>query len=92
MKKVVFLLVVLLTLMPVKTEANDFLVLATSLCENTKVDNKSGIRKALKKHGVKIRRIYDDIKCNDMSLHAFAKANGAEEVAAWYEKKVKKNL
>jgi hypothetical protein len=79
------------TTSPVKANG-DFLVLATSLCEYTKVDDRNKIRKSLKKAGVKLRRIYDDIKCNDQSLYEFAKANNATEVMSYYEKKVKQHI
>ena len=77
---------------PATKATGDFLVIATSLCEYTKVNDRNAIRKTLKKGRLKIRRIYDDIKCNDLTLHAWALKNGATDVADYYAKKVKKNL
>ena len=70
-----------------QVKANDFLILATSLCEYTKANDRNEIRKVLKKSRLKIRRIYNDIQCNGMSLYDFAKANDANEVMAYYRKK-----
>ena len=74
---------------PVKA-TTDLLVLATSLCEYTKANDRNEIRKRLKKSGIKLRRIYDDIQCDGKSLYEFAQANEASDVMAYYEKKVKK--
>ena len=71
------------------TKANDLLVLATSLCEYTKANDRNEIRKRLKKSRVKLRSIYGDIQCNGMSLYEFAEANEATDVMAYYEKRVK---
>lgn len=79
-----------MTVTPTETKANDFLVLATSLCEYTKVNDRNEIRKRLKKAGVKLRRIYDDIRCDGKTLYEFAQANNASDVMAYYEKKAKK--
>ena len=68
-------------------KADDLYVLATSLCEYTKANDRNEIRKVLKKSRLKIRRIYNDIQCNGMSLYDFAKANDANEVMAYYRKK-----
>ena len=74
---------------PVNANGN-FMVLATSLCEYTKANNHNEIRKQIRKSGYKLRKIYDDIKCNGQTLHEFAKANSSEDVVAFYEKKIKK--
>ena len=71
-------------------KANDFMVLATSLCEYTKANNRNEIRKRVRKSGLKLRKIYDDITCNGQTLHEFATANNATDVVAYYEKKIKK--
>ena len=71
-------------------QADDFLILATSLCEYTKANDRNEIRKVLKKSRLKIRRIYNDIQCNGKSLYDFAQANEATDVMAYFEKKVKK--
>ena len=73
-----------------QVKANDFLILATSLCEYTKANDRNEIRKVLKKSRLKIRRIYSDIQCNGKSLYEFAEANSATDVMAYFEKKVKK--
>ncbi len=71
------------------TKANELLILATSLCEYTKANDRNEIRKRLKKSRVKLRSIYDDIQCNGKSLYEFAQANEATDVMAYYEKRVK---
>jgi len=93
-KTVISAAMIFLTMLMVGTTtqtkaANDFLVLATSLCEYTKVNDRNEIRKRLKKARVKLRRIYSDIKCDNKSLYEFAKVNDATNVMAYYEKKVK---
>lgn len=89
---IAILFILLMVCWSTKVKGTDFYVLATSLCEYTKANDRNSIRKTTKKAGVKLRRIYDDIKCNDMTLHAWALHNGAQEVADYYAKKVKKNL
>ena len=74
------------------TKADDLLVLATSLCEYTKANDRNEIRKRLKKSRIKLRKIYKDIQCNGKSLYEFAEVNNATEVMAYYEKKVKKYI
>ena len=73
------------------SKADDcFMILATSLCEYTKANNRNEIRKRVRKSGLKLRKIYDDITCNGQTLHEFATANNAMDVVAYYEKKIKK--
>ena len=92
MRLVIIILALMLSMTPATIKSNDFLVLATSLCENTKANDRNAIRKALKKAGVKLRRIYTDIRCDGKTLYDFAKEHNAKDVMAYYEKKAKKFL
>ena len=51
--------------------------LAKSLCEYVSVDDKSRLRSFLKANKLKIRNIFDDVKCNGQNLVAFAASNNA---------------
>ena len=73
-------------------KADDLYVLATSLCEYTKANDRNEIRKRLKKSRVKLRNVYDAIECNGKSLYQFAEANNATDVMAYYKKKVKSKI
>ena len=53
-----------------------------SLCAYVQSDNKSGIRKVLRQRNVKIRSIFDDLRCNGKDLLSFADHNGAEDAGA----------
>ncbi|SEL05656.1 Protein of unknown function [Colwellia chukchiensis] len=50
---------------------------ALSLCEYVSVDDKSRLRSFLKTNKLKIRQIFDDVKCNGQNLVAFAGSNNA---------------
>jgi hypothetical protein len=61
-----------------------------SICDYTKANNRSKIRKKLKQARLKLRKVYPTIKCEGQSLHAYAIANNASEVVKFIETKVKK--
>ena len=69
--------------------SDDFLLLATALCDYTKANDRSKIRKKLKRFKLKLRKVYEGITCDGMTLHAFAVANNAEDVVKFYETKIK---
>jgi len=71
--------------------ADDFLMVATALCEYTKANDRNKIRKKLRRSKMKLRSIYEDIKCNDKTLYKFAIASNADEVMKFYEKKIKQS-
>ncbi|MFT5521904.1 MAG: hypothetical protein ACI9IA_002510 [Enterobacterales bacterium] len=71
--------------------SNNSMLLATALCDYTKINDRNKIRKKLKRFKVKIRKAYDGITCNGKTLHEFAIANNAEDVVKFYETKVKAN-
>ncbi|MFT5451353.1 MAG: hypothetical protein ACI9N9_000837 [Enterobacterales bacterium] len=71
--------------------SDDFLLLATALCDYTKANDRSKIRKKLKRFKQKIRKVYNGISCNGKTLHQFAKDNNADDVVKFYETKVKAN-
>lgn len=51
--------------------------IAKSLCEYVSADDKSRLRSFLKTNKLKIRNIFDDVKCNGQNLVAFAGTNNA---------------
>lgn len=69
--------------------ADDFLILATALCDYTKANDRSKIRKKLKRVKVKLRKVYEGITCDGKTLHKFALHNNAEDVVKFYETKIK---
>jgi len=77
----------ILTTKPVYSDS--FLLLATALCDYTKANDRSKIRKKLRRNKVKIRRVYDGITCNGKTLHQFAVHYKADDVVKFYETKVK---
>ncbi|NTS78133.1 DUF3718 domain-containing protein [Catenovulum sp. SM1970] len=53
----------------------------------------NGIRQSLHLSGMKLRKIYDKIMCNDLTLIQFAQTKNAEKAGKYLVKKVsKKNL
>ena len=54
-------------------------------------DNKSGIRKVLRQRNVKIRSIFDNLRCNGKDLLSFADHNGAEDAGALIIKRLPKD-
>jgi len=69
--------------------ADDFMVLATALCDYTKANDRTQIRKKLKRAKMKLRKIYSAITCNEKTLHQFAVENKADDVVKFYETKIK---
>lgn len=59
-----------------------------SLCEYTKADDKSRIRKLLSDNKVNVRKIYDAVKCNNDSLIKFAMRSDAYEVGSFFVKQM----
>ncbi len=64
----------LITTYSQNSQAQNF---AQSLCEYVSVDDKSRLRSFLKSNKLKIRNIFDDVKCNGQNLVAFAGTNNA---------------
>ncbi len=59
-----------------------------SLCEYTKADDKSRIRKLLSDNNVNVRKIYDAVKCNNDSLIKFAMRSDAYEAGSFFVKQM----
>jgi hypothetical protein len=59
-----------------------------SLCEYTKADDKSRIRKLLSDNKVNVRKIYDAVKCNNDSLIKFAMRSDAYEAGSFFVKQM----
>jgi hypothetical protein len=53
---------------------------AQTLCEYVSVDDKSRFRSFLKTNKLKIRKIFDDIKCNGKNMVAFASVKNSVQV------------
>ena len=89
-KIIIFLTLFLTPVIATKpTYSDDFLLLATALCDLTKINDRSKIRKKLKRAKMKLRKIYEGITCDGKTLHAFAIANNADDVVKFYETKIK---
>ena len=89
-KVIVFLTLFLSPLLVTKSMASDdAMLLATALCEYTKSNQRSKIRKKLKRFKVKLRKVYEGITCDGKSLHQFAQANNAADVVKFFETKIK---
>lgn len=59
-----------------------------SLCEYTKADDKSRIRKLLTDNKLNVRKIYDSVKCNGDTLIKFAMRSDAYETGAFFIKQM----
>ena len=91
-KLVVFLSMFLIPLLGTQPAySDDFMLIATSLCDYTKANDRSKIRKKLKRARLKIRKVYGAVSCNGQSLHQFAVASNAPDVVKFYETKIKAN-
>ena len=89
-KIILFLSLFLTPLLATKPiHSDDFLILATALCDYTKANDRNKIRKKLKRFKLKLRKVYGGITCDGKTLHKFAIANNADDVVKFYETKVK---
>jgi hypothetical protein len=84
--KILFItiLTIMLSLVSVPAKGDMGMILAKSLCDLTAIDDRSKIRKKLKKAGVKVRQIYKDTTCNGMHLYTWAHKHGAEDAKKYY--------
>ena len=93
MKTIKFVVLIALLLTPVlytkPAYSDDMMLLATALCDYTKANDRSKIRKKLKRFKMKLRKVYVGITCDGLTLHKFAVANNADEVVKYYETKIK---
>ena len=71
--------VIATTLMTASTTANSANI-AQQLCEYVSVDDKKRMRSFLKTNKLKIRRVFNEIKCNGKNLLEFADARNATSV------------
>ncbi|USD37942.1 MULTISPECIES: DUF3718 domain-containing protein [Ferrimonas] len=67
-------------------QANDQLI--ANICQYVQADNKSRLRKKLKESRIKVRTIYDGIKCNGESMIRSAMTNNADGVGVFLVKKL----
>ena len=89
--KIVILLTLFITsiLVTKPVHSDDFLILATALCDYTKANDRNMIRKKLKRAKTRLRKIYKGITCNGKTLHEFALHHNSEDVVKFYETKIK---
>ncbi|MCM2681299.1 DUF3718 domain-containing protein [Echinimonas agarilytica] len=62
----------------------------TSLCNYTAQNDKNRVRKTLKNAEIRLRDIYSDFQCNNLSLLRFAMSKDAVEAGEFIVKKVSK--
>ncbi|SDJ59592.1 Protein of unknown function [Ferrimonas sediminum] len=67
-------------------QANDQLI--ANICQYVQADNKTRLRKKLKESRIKVRTIYDGIKCNGESMIRSAMTNNADGVGVFLVKKL----
>lgn len=65
--------------------------LAVSICEYIAADDKNRLRSKLKSSRVKIRNVYDAIKCNGNNLLRHAVANNAVDAGEYVVKNLSKS-
>lgn len=70
--------------------ASDMLV--ANICEYVKSDDRNLLRKKLKESRLKLRQIYDGVKCNGMSLVRFAVESGANESGEYIVSRLPKSI
>jgi hypothetical protein len=76
-KKITMTLLTCALIMPVAASAMSSDDIARSLCEYVAVDDKKRLRYFLKSKSLKIRSIFDSVKCNGNNLLEFAAVKGS---------------
>lgn len=66
--------------------------IATSLCEYVASDDKKRMRSFLKTNKLKIRRVFDGIKCNGKNLLEFAAVSGSVKTGSLMISKLPKKV
>ncbi|TKB48069.1 DUF3718 domain-containing protein [Ferrimonas sediminicola] len=69
-----------------QVQANDQLI--ANICQYVHDDNKSRLRKKLKESNVKVRNIYDGIRCNGETMIRSAMTNNANDVGVFLVKRL----
>ena len=95
MKKIL-ISVILLSLLSVgtlltsgKAYANSGSELAQVICLNVQSDNVLRLRKTLRDNRVRLRDIFDGIKCNGKNIYEFAKESNSKESQDFIKSRVK---
>lgn len=86
---VVAIILVILSVISTKGYAFD---LSQNICEYIAADDKTRLRKLLKTNRLKIRTLYDDIKCNGDNILIFAATRNAKDVGELIIKKLPKSV
>jgi len=80
--KNILLMITIAVLATTYSEKSQAQNIAKSLCEYVSVDDKSRLRSFLKTNKLKIRHIFDDVKCNGQDLVTFAGNSNAIETGS----------
>lgn len=91
MKSYIVVAIMLIILSVISTKSYAF-NLSQNICEYIAADDKNRLRKLLKTNRLKIRNIFDDIKCNDSNILIFAAKRNAKEVGELIIKKLPKSV
>lgn len=62
--------------------------LVASICNYVAANDKNRLRSKLSDSGIRLRNIYDGVKCNGESLLRFAMSSGADNIGAFMAKKL----
>ncbi|WP_341502968.1 DUF3718 domain-containing protein [Gallaecimonas sp. GXIMD4217] len=62
--------------------------LVASICDYVAANDKNRLRSKLKDSGVRLRNLYDGVKCNGESLLRFAMTASADDVGEFMAKKI----
>ncbi|WKE66135.1 DUF3718 domain-containing protein [Gallaecimonas kandeliae] len=62
--------------------------LVASICDYVAANDKNRLRSKLSDSGIRLRNIYDGIKCNGMSLLRFALTSGADDTGEFIAKQL----
>lgn len=65
--------------------------LGVTICKSVMNNDKHGLRLALRSGGLKLRSLYEDLRCNDKSLIQIALENSADDVGSYIISKVSKS-
>lgn len=86
MKRILALTLSTLLAVPSYVQADD--LLAETICSYIEVDNKSRLRKVLKSNNIRIRNVFDSIKCDGQSMLHFAISAEANAVGGFIVSKL----
>lgn len=86
MKRVLTLTLLAALVAPSMVKAED--KLAETICSYIEVDNKSRLRKVLKSNNIRIRHIFDSVRCDGQSMLHFAISSNSNSVGGFIVSKL----